>query len=251
MVNVNDYQVEVPEGDMLQIIFDHQRDLMDKYHPIEEDVVGHHIPYNFHPTPSMKEFDPSKRPRWLYAGPLNIQDRASQLRFKDFAWRITEEITEATLALGEEDETHYLEELIDVLHFSVELLIMCGLFPLTSEVALAKAEAGTPSGDSFERAFAVSSVWVHPREGRNSVLTLRNHAYLVIEKLGEAMNRLKLKAWKVTAMVTDEKLFHQSLSEFFAALIDLLKASGFTAKTATQMYLNKNAVNQFRIGSKY
>jgi hypothetical protein len=260
-MNVEDFQIEIPEGDMLQIIFDHQRDLIDKYHPIEENLVSHSIPSAPFPGREtvegqknlLRKWDhqPTTTRVWKHAGTLNVQDRASQLRFKDFAWRITEELTEATLSLGEENETHYLEELIDALHFSVELLIMCGMFPLTSEVALQAGQTGTPSGDSFERAFASSDIWVRwvsEYEGHEERKTL---AYRVIEKLGEAMNRLKLKPWKVTAMLTDEMAFKQSLSEFFAALIDLLKASGFTAKTATQMYLNKNAVNQFRIGSKY
>jgi hypothetical protein len=251
-MNVEDFNVEIPAGDMLETIFNHQRDLIDKYHPIEEELVGHKIPSAKYSTP----FPPGYRGEvfagttWKHAGALNIQDRASQLRFKDFAWRITEELTEATLALGEENETHYLEELIDALHFSVELLIMCGMFPLTSEKALEAAEAGRPSGDSFERAFANSKCPV-PSGIATWGGTARWLSFLVIEKLGEAMNRLKLKPWKTTPMVTDERAFRQSLSEFFGALIDLLKASGFTAKTATQMYLNKHAVNKFRIVSRY
>lgn len=238
-MNVEDFAVEIPEGDMLETIFNHQRDLIDKYHLIETELVGYYVPSS--------QVIVNGEVKWKYAGPLNIQDRASQLRFKDFAWRITEELTEATLALGEENETHYLEELIDALHFSVELLIMCGMFPLTSEVALKSGEVGTASGDSFERAFENSSVWVTDFDEKRA----KYYAYRVIENLGEAMNRLKLKPWKQTAMLTDEKAFNQSLAEFFAALIDLLKASGFTAKTATQMYLNKNAVNQFRLKSFY
>jgi hypothetical protein len=223
-MNVEDFQIPIPEGDMLETIFNHQRDLIDKYHLIETELVGHYVPS------ALVEVD--GQIKWHHAGALNIQDRYCQLRFKDFAWRITEELTEATLALGEENETHYLEELIDALHFSVELLIMCGMFPV-----------GQSEGDRFEAAFSNS---IYGKENSE-----RWHVYRTIEKLGEAMNRLKLKPWKVTAMLTDEKAFMQSLAEFFAALIDLLKASGFTAKSATQMYLNKNAVNQFRIGSKY
>lgn len=242
---MEDFAVEIPEGDMLETIFNHQRDLIDKYHLIETELVGYYVPSS--------QVIVNGEVKWKYAGPLNIQDRASQLRFKDFAWRITEELTEATLALGEENETHYLEELIDALHFSVELLIMCGMFPLTSEVALKSGEVGTASGDSFERAFACSRV-------KNGQLRLSlglvdclfiAYPYHIIEKLGEAMNRLKGKPWKATMMLTDENAFKQSMAEFFAALIDLLKVSGFTAKTATQMYLNKNAVNQFRIRSNY
>ena len=231
-MNVEDFEVEVPEGDMLETIFTRQRELMNKYHPIEEGIVERKLPS-------------AKGLLGAHDGALDINDRQAQLRFKDFAWRITEELTEATLALGEDNENHYLEELIDALHFSVELLIMCGMFPLTQ---IDKGQVG--KGDSLEAAFAHSSYVPIPnrtnKAGLGKVIT-----YTVLEKLGEAMNRCKLKPWKATPILTDEKAFRQSLSEFFAALIDLLKASGFTAKTCTQMYLNKNAVNQFRIGSNY
>jgi dimeric dUTPase (all-alpha-NTP-PPase superfamily) len=223
-MNVEDFEIAIPEGDMLETIFTRQRELMNKYHPIEEGIVGRTLPS-------------AKGILGAHDGALNIDDRQSQLRFKDFAWRITEELTEATLALDEDNHTHFLEELIDALHFSVELLIMCGMFPLSS---VGKSMA---SGDQLEVAFSISKFTDH--------VNIHTLTYLVIESLGEAMNRLKLKPWKSTPILTDEKAFRQSLSEFFAALIDLLKASGFTAKTATQMYLNKNAVNQFRIGSNY
>jgi hypothetical protein len=237
-VNVHDFaDIKLPAGDMLELIFNHQRDLMDKYHAIEETNVGHAIPSQCYP------FNPPTPPTWFFAGALDINDRASQLRMKDFAWRITEELTEATLALGEDDETHYLEddethyleELIDALHFSVELLILCGIEP--------EELAANIDGDIFESAFRESRpAWI------SKPLAL---AYKTVEKLGEAMNRLKLKPWKTTAMLTDEQAFHVSLTEFFAALIDLLKASGFTARSATVMYLQKNAVNQFRQRSNY
>jgi hypothetical protein len=241
-MNVDDFKdVVIPEGDMLELIFNHQRDLLDKYHLIEEELVGHPIPSAPYTQKGVEDL-----PRhWFYAGPLQIQDRASQLRFKSFAWRITEELTEATLSLGEENDTHYLEELIDALHFSVELLIMAGLFPCPDQKRI-----GDPAGDRLKVAFSCS----HEASEQRQLYTnhdLKVMTYWVIEKLGEAMNRCKLKEWKRTAMQTDERAFHQSLSEFFAKLIDLLKASGFTAETCTKMYMSKNLVNKFRIGSGY
>lgn len=224
-MNVNDFNVEIPPGDMLETIFSHQRQLMDRYHSIEEKNVGHLVPS----TPC--EYGP-------HCGPLDINDRASQLQMKSFAWRITEEITEATLALEEADKTHYLEELIDALHFSVELLIMSGL----SNSAL------VPFGDRDGLEFLFMSSAMDVTENRSE---LKYISYSAIEKLGEAMNRLKLKPWKTTALVTDEGLYKNSVRDFFFHLIDLLQASGFTSKSATAMYLNKNAVNQFRIESKY
>jgi dUTPase len=238
-VNVKDFDIPIPEGDMLETIFNHQRDLIDKYHSIEEGIVGHKIP-SHGSFESVEISDGEFRPRWAHAGALDINDRASQLRMKDFAWRITEELTEATLALGEEDETHYLEELIDALHFSVELLTMCGIEPPLL------ASGGK---DRLEMMFEQSEATKYYRyPGTDSA---KKRVYSVIEALGDGMNRLKLKPWKATGVLTDELLFKSSMIRFFCRLIDLLKASGFTARTATAMYLNKNAVNQFRIKSNY
>lgn len=202
---------------MLETIFSHQRTLMNRYHEIEEKNVGYPIPF------SVDEHGP-------FCGALNFDDRASQLRFKDFAWRITEELTEATLSLGEEDRTHYEEELIDALHFSVELLILCGFRPKDFHGEF------VPGNDSLTRLFLYNE---------------RRGVYPVIEKLGEAMNRLKLKPWKTTAMLTDKAAFRNSLGDFFVLFIGLLAEAGFTPRTATAMYLNKNAVNQFRQNSAY
>jgi dUTPase len=232
-VNITDFNVPIPEGDMLVTIFNHQRNLMDRYHPIEEANIGRSIYCT-------GVRDSSGKAKWFFAGPLDIHNRTAQSRFKEFAWRITEEITEATLAIG--DETHYQEELIDALHFSVELMCLCGI----SEDDLVCHISAT-GRDKLEDLFSYSHVKTDP-----SSIVLKILAYETVEKLGEACNRLKLKPWKTTAVLTDEKAFRQSLIEFFSnKLIALMKASGFDAKTLTACYLNKNAVNQFRIGSKY
>lgn len=115
-MNVNDVKKEdvVINGDMLQSIFDKQKSLMEKYHHIEKD------------NGLLQTED----------CPVNMNDPKGQARLKDFAWRITEEIGEAMNCLKnkpwkqshmETDVTHYQEELIDGLHFFVELLILSGM----------------------------------------------------------------------------------------------------------------------------
>lgn len=228
---------------MLEIIFNHQRELMNKYHSIEEKNVGHNIPF------SADENGP-------YCGRLNIQDRASQLRLKDFAWRVTEELTEATLCLIPDasdkiDKTHYEEELIDALHFSVEL---CALSGLRESSIAGELKSTDVKKDMLEWLFYISQVSSvsHDFLSRYDAHSLlRNRAYVVIENLGEAMNFLKLKPWKTTAMLTDERAYIQCIRNFFISLIELLKTSGFNAKSATHMYLRKNSVNKFRQNSAY
>lgn len=121
-MNVNDFKSELPEGkDLLKLIFEKQFDLMVKYHPIEENNLGFKIP-------SVDKMGEG----------LDINSTLVQYRIKDFMWRITEELGEAANTLKNKpwknthmvvDETHYLEEVIDAVHFLVELLIMNGFTP--------------------------------------------------------------------------------------------------------------------------
>jgi len=99
---------------MLEAIFERQKELIEKYHPIEK-KNGLLI------TEDM---------------PVNLNDAKGQQRLKDFAWRVTEEIGEAMNCLKnkpwkqtqmETDVEHYYEELVDAFHFFVELCIISGL----------------------------------------------------------------------------------------------------------------------------
>jgi len=238
-VNVDDFKdIEVPEGDKLELIFNRQRELMNKYHSVEEANVGHKIPS------SADEYGP-------HCGPLDLQDRASQLQLKSFAWRITEEITEATLCLvsNEVDKTHYQEELIDALHFTVEMLIMSGLDERTPFV-----KRLTDKVDRLYVLFSLIGEWDSGELDLNNAvdqIELRKLAYNFLEKIGEACNYLKLKPWKTTAMLTDVAAYRSCMKESFVQLIALLKASSFDSDSLVLMYLQKHSVNAFRIRSRY
>lgn len=89
-------------GDKLEAIFTRQKELMEKYHYIEE-------------RSGLCQTSDC---------PVNLDDKRGQARIKDFAWRITEEVGEALDAVA--DEEHHYEELIDGLHFLTELTILAG-----------------------------------------------------------------------------------------------------------------------------
>jgi len=100
---------------LLKLIFEKQRALAERYHDIESKNEGREV---------------------VKIGELDINSYAGQRRLKDFAWRVTEEIAEAMLTLKLRpwkqtpqltDVDHYVEELIDALHFFVELLLLSGL----------------------------------------------------------------------------------------------------------------------------
>lgn len=113
MVNTKDIETEAPEdGDMLENIFARQAELKDKYEPIEQ--------ANGRTRPASRDLD----------------DYAYQRYIKEGAYRIVEELSEATNCLKNKpwkqtpvltDRDHYFEEISDALHFFVEFCQDSGL----------------------------------------------------------------------------------------------------------------------------
>lgn len=237
-MNVNDFQVPIPDGDKLHIIFSHQLELMRKYHLVEEKNLGRHLP-----NPENIELDSSE----------------DQLRLKEFAWRITEELAEATECLSDHDDesfdpTHFLEELVDALHFSVEFCMMSWI---SSHDILSQTRS--PAGSNSDYLQELYHLWETHSRGVTTMKPgtpgFRSYFYLVawqaIEFLGRAMNTLKNKPWKSTHMVTDKQEYRRLAIEFMKHLFILMWVAGLNPLTLTQLYLNKNAVNKFRIRSNY
>ena len=80
-MNITHVEETTVNGDKLVAIFNRQKELMTKYHDIEE------------------------RSGLLQTSdcPVNLDDKKGQARLKDFAWRITEEVGEAIDAKVEND----------------------------------------------------------------------------------------------------------------------------------------------------
>jgi hypothetical protein len=105
-------------GGRLEGMFVRQTDLEEKYHPIEEKNVGHKLPTPF------GNFE-------------DIDDPATQRRLKEIAYRIVEELSEATNTLKngkpwksshvKTDVDHFLEETVDALHFFIEFCLCAGI----------------------------------------------------------------------------------------------------------------------------
>ena len=219
MVNVTDFKNMIPEGDMLQTLFNRQGELVVKYHLIEEKALGYQLP----------------------KVPYDLQSPKAQFRLKDFAWRVTEELAEALECVDQEDQTHFLEEIIDAMHFFVELLIYVGFdAPTLADMS------GVNSGGDVD---LLAEMW---ELSEVSVRSPQELAWFVVEGLGKAMNCLKNKPWKQTHMVTDEKQFKRELVKAWMEFICLLKNCGYEKpEGAVMLYLNKNDVNKFRIRSAY
>jgi hypothetical protein len=227
MVNVKDFdQSVVPQPtqsqDKLALIFSRQRELMEKYHDIEQNN-GFMV---FRVTP------------------VDLHNRQVQQVLKDYAWRVTEELTEATQALDEhaDEPDHFDEELADAYHFLVELMIMTGTeFKLPEQTTLIKLDR---LDDMFQhRVFTALTL---ARE-----VEVEELVYKVIQHIGNAMNCLKNKPWKTTHMLTNEELFHTEILEAHQMFINLLDYLDWKSDKLMNLYFRKARVNQFRQESNY
>ena len=234
MVNVSDIKVdEIPtptlEKDMLALMFERQHGLAVKYEPIE-DANG------LLQTPDL---------------PVVLDDRKGQARLKDFAWRVSEELYEATDALVQHPDNveHFLEEMIDSLHFFLEMNLLAGIGPkeIRSYYEIPQDQ------DAFEYLEKVANTLETLSKDEIKITPVSLLIYVTIGQcIGNAMNRLKNKPWKQTHMVTDQKAFYDCIMPAWIGYFRVLNHKyGLTAKDIFELYFKKSEVNKFRIRSGY
>lgn len=227
MVNINDFESEESKEIQCKLseMFERQRNLMIKYGPIEKSNGLVHMD-----------------------APVNIDDRLAQQRMKDFAWRFTEEMTEATQALMLHPEIvdHFKEELSDATHFLIELMILADV--KVEDITDNMKDYDAYDGDAMDLIQHQFGVAIVPDLSLNNVSLLQ---YKVITELGIAMNFLKNKPWKQSHMLTDENRFHTQLETTFFEFILMMFSFGIGSEEIYDLYTRKNKVNQFRQDSKY
>ena len=236
-MNVNDITTDViptptKEKDMLDLMFERQHGLAVKYLPIEKEN-------------GLLQTE-------LFPGDLD--DRHSQARMKDFAWRTQEELYEATESLSrkEHDQVHFLEEMIDAVHFFIELNLFCGFS--AKDVA---EFYGWKEGDKLEYiqslADKLNQMTDGPMGKGDKNYPIPALIYSTIgQPIGDAMNKLKNKPWKQTHMVTDKDAFKGHLLSAWIGFIRVLhNAYDLSAKDIFTLYFKKSEVNKFRIKSQY
>lgn len=234
MVNINDVKVEeIPtptlEKDRLSLMFERQHGLAIKYLPIEKEN-------------GLLQTE---------AFPVNLDDRKGQARLKDFAWRTLEELYEATDALVQHPDNpeHFLEEVIDSIHFFIEMNLLCGITP-----EQIREYYSIPEGvDSFEYLEKVSNtVETFSAEEIKKIPEVFLIHVTIGQCIGNAMNRLKNKPWKQTHMVTDKEAFYNCLMPAWIGYFRVLSHKyGLSADDIFTLYFKKSEVNKFRIRSGY
>lgn len=213
-MNITDARGTDVNGDRLRAMFARQHELMLKYREIErKNGVGSGL------LPERFSFD----------------DARCQAVMKDYAWRVTEEIAEATEALPN-DLLHTWEEVADAVHFMIELLMLAEI--VGNDFAVGNTDTDT-----------ITDIW-----SITDHLPMENptqRAYIVVETLGLAMNCLKNKPWKQTQMETDVVKFKRLLKESFIYLMAFARSVGMTHDSVVEIYFKKSEVNKFRQRSQY
>lgn len=232
-MNITHAKEEVVVGDPLKAIFERQSQLMGKYHDIE-------LKSGLLQTEDC---------------PVNLDDKKGQARIKDFAWRVTEELGEALDA--KEDKEHFLEELIDGLHFLTELSILSGITPdeiisrakkYAERISVSEIpkEEELPKENGLIYLCVVSNVVSNQLEA----ISLESKVTKFVENMGMTCNCLKNKPWKQSNMITDKEMFYDNLSKTWFWYLSIL-GSEMTAEEITMVYLKKSQVNIFRQRSNY
>lgn len=156
--------------------------------------------------------------------PFEIEDPKAQKQLRSTAWYIVEEVGEVLDATNDKDRC---EEVVDVLHFLIELLLCSGvksnqIYP-DSETKLEKVFDYAPNSTTF-----TATIYF-------------------IERLADTMHCLKAKPWKKNPRSTSIMMYQHKLIGTFFAFIEFAKAFGLTPDSLFDLYMGKAQINQKRI----
>lgn len=160
--------------------------------------------------------------------PLDIHSKSGQARARELAWRTVEEIGEALSADTFESREAFQEEVADVFHFVVELMIAVGFDAET-------LQRYTVSG----RAYALSK----------PPFSFKEAAWLLcITELTTAMNCLKNKPWSLKERaVVNPGEFHTKMRVFFESFITAAASYDIYEIDLIQGYMRKAEINDQRL----
>lgn len=144
--------------------------------------------------------------------------------FKQYCWRITEELTEALEAHFKDGMDHIQEELIDALNFTIELMILYGWTPQDYQIL-----------DNY------------PFFGEGII----NRVGATIYALGLTANCLKNRQWRKSQYLVDLFIFEDRFKKFLVCLYKLLRECFKSDEEIRKAWSLKYQVNLFRIQTNY
>lgn len=154
--------------------------------------------------------------------PFDVTNTYAQKQLRATAWYMVEEIGEVLTAPLETQQ----EEVIDVLHFLVELLICSGITP---------EQIYPASKDKLSDLFL------------NHSHIYENSCEYLIETLAIAVHHLKAKPWKANPKETLVTIYQNDLVQVLFAFIEFAGFYGLTPDSLYNIYMGKANVNQKRI----
>lgn len=154
-----------------------------------------------------------------------LNDRVVQLRIKESAYRLQEELAEVIEAVRDGNQDNVEEELVDCLHFLLELSLLANLEIPQSETSM-------------------SLLFDIPLPGKFDVTDL-------IYTIGMAMQCLKNKPWKRTTKDVNIEEFHIRVAGIWVAFGELCGAAGMNAEKMYEGYFAKHAINEQRQHNGY
>lgn len=188
----------------------------------------------------------------LYGVPrIDLDVPKDQQMIRAMAWSVVEEAGEAMEAYDHKHYGHIGDELADMMHFFVELLIMSGVKheDIYKQLDLESWKQGSEMPHEltdFEHMDQYFKL-MHPVNGDK----ILKHFHDFIVKLALAVNVLKNRFWRETNLKTDHAYYHHSLRQTYVHFFHFCNALGFNPAELVDYYLKKNEVNLFRIRSKY
>lgn len=208
-MNISDIQIDYEqyEGqDLLRVVFARQRELMNLY----------------------------KIPA------LDLDIPADQQIIRAMAWSVVEEAGEALeVYYGSKDKEHLGDEVADMMHFYIELLIM-------SDITVDDVfdDLGVIDTAHYAQTYAAVNV-------SKPTVMLMQHFQQFIMELALGVNVLKNRFWRETNLKTDMNKYQSKLRDTIPTFFLFVKSLGIEPGQLLDFYLRKNEVNLFRIRSKY
>jgi hypothetical protein len=167
--------------------------------------------------------------------PIQLNTRKNQNLIKDFMGRVVEELVEAREAELKGEKELWMEELIDAVHFLVEIFIYVWGTP---EAAVENCE--DPD------LFTLRVMEVKPLADSDN-----SYYWNVVYHLMMARNHLRNKDWKQTQVLPKTHEFLTELHNSLYALNWLFSEWEISPAMIWEYYCKKNLINWFRIKSKY
>jgi hypothetical protein len=175
--------------------------------------------------------------------PVNLTSRTGQARIKDFAWRITEELGEALDAEYAYEFDLAREELMDGLHFLIEMTILMGREKYLDSLS----EAFTKGCNYIALGNFADSL------GNKREITPRRATpiEIFIKCLALMCNELKNRPWKQTITRVDLDKVYGQLENLWVVYMAICSRHFPTANSIYIGYFGKAAINQTRQEEKY